>query len=163
VARRLVLDLAVCESCEECSARCSYFYRADPGETGLRDLREDAIFRIVCRRCTHASCARACPRGALERGADGVMVRHNLRCVSCKSCVAACPFGTIYPDLVPFYAVPCDRCAGRDDAAPACVASCAHGGLAWRDVRDDDGDLHALSETVAVRAPRWVAREEVRR
>ena len=39
----------------------------------------------------------------------GVIMRYNLRCVSCKSCALACPFGTIYTEMLPFYATHCDQ------------------------------------------------------
>ena len=159
---RLVLDLERCQRCPDCSVRCDYVYRAAPGEDGLRALREEATFLLVCRRCENASCVAACPTEALERRSDGVMVRHNLRCISCKSCVSACPFGTILPDLVPFYAVPCDHCAlRRNGGPPACVDSCADGALVWRDVTGEEPDLHVLSDVMAVRTPRWRKREEV--
>jgi len=161
MARRLVLDLEHCQECGECTARCDYLYRARPEDHGLLALREEATFLIVCRRCEHASCALACPTGALERRPDGVMIRHNLRCVSCRSCVAACPFGTILPDLVPFYVVPCDRCAERANGGPpSCADTCSHGALTWREAADDEPGLHVLAGRIAVRARRWRKREE---
>lgn len=157
----LVLDLERCAECERCAAVCDR--RAPrPGEHPIAALREDATFLLVCRRCEHANCAAACPAEALERGPDGVMVRHNLRCVSCKSCVAACPFGTVLPELVAFYSVVCDGCAApADGAAPGCVATCTGAALEWREAASDEPDLHRLTERIAVRALRWRKREEV--
>jgi Fe-S-cluster-containing hydrogenase component 2 len=89
------------------------------------------------------------------------MVRHDLRCVSCESCVAACPFGTIWPELVSFYTVPCDLCDGRHDGdGPLCARTCEHGAIAWREVPAGERDLHVLSEPLAVRGSRWRKREE---
>jgi Fe-S-cluster-containing hydrogenase component 2 len=161
MSMRLVVDLEQCDACDDCVAECDYFWRVRAAERGVQSLREYATFLLVCRRCEHASCAQACPHDALERDADGVMTRHNMRCVSCKTCVSACPFGTIYPELVAFYSVPCDLCAGRNGQPPRCARTCAHGGIAWLDVEKDDKEVHVLSEALAVRAPRWTRREAV--
>lgn len=160
MARRLVLDLDRCGACRECTARCDVLHRPGGDGEAVTALREEATFALVCRRCEHAACAAACPAQALERRPDGVMVRHNLRCVSCGSCVVACPFGTILPELVAFYVVPCDRCASATNGtAPPCAGSCTGGALEWRETADDEPDLHVLSEPLAVRAVRWRKRE----
>ncbi|GAG96045.1 unnamed protein product [marine sediment metagenome] len=96
MTKRLIIDLALCDQCDSCAVGCG----------GLLSLREKATFELVCRRCAQASCIIACPFGALERLDDGAVIkRHNLRCVSCKLCAQACPFGTIYPELLPFYSL----------------------------------------------------------
>ena len=124
---RLIIDLDRCGRCESCSVRCSYHDRPHAGDHGMYLLLERATFAVVCRRCRHASCIEACPFDALERDGDCLVRRHNLRCVSCKSCAVACPFGTIYPELLTFYERQCDGCIGNDGQAPACVASCHRG------------------------------------
>ena len=96
MTEQLIIDLAACDRCASCTVECA----------GLLSLREKATFELLCRRCEQASCILACPFGALERIDDGgVIRRHNLRCVSCKLCAQACPFGTIYPELLPFYSL----------------------------------------------------------
>ena len=159
MSRRLLIDLYKCEACTECGVTCDYFYRADKEDHGMLALRERATFLIVCRRCEEASCVNACPVEALERQADGVLLRHNLRCISCQGCVNACPFGTIYPDMVPFYESPCDYCLGRIEAEPACVSSCAKNALEYRDVDPSEESVHLIDDFLAVRAPKWEKRE----
>ena len=91
MTERIIIDLAVCDRCEQCTA----------GPAALA-LREKATFELVGRRCEQASCVMACPFAALERTEEGIVKRHNMRCVSCKSCALACPFGTIYMELLPY-------------------------------------------------------------
>ncbi|MCI0523200.1 MAG: 4Fe-4S binding protein, partial [Bacteroidales bacterium] len=62
---------------------------------GLKTIRELATFRFTCRRCEDAPCIAVCPADALEKDSDGVIMRHTNLCVSCKSCVTICPFGTM--------------------------------------------------------------------
>jgi Fe-S-cluster-containing hydrogenase component 2 len=116
VAKRLFIDLNKCDGCDKCAVKCAYFYRSQAADHGVLALREMAAFALVCRRCEDPSCVAACKFEALERQGDGVLKRHNLRCVSCKSCSHACPFGTIYPETLPFYVSACDFCAAAGDA-----------------------------------------------
>lgn len=73
---------------------------AGPGVTGgLRSIRELATFRFTCRRCEEAPCIAVCPADALEKDGMGMIKRHTNLCISCKSCVTICPFGTIMTDF----------------------------------------------------------------
>lgn len=158
--KRLVIDLAACDRCERCGVVC------DPacgdGAGAMLSLREHATFELVCRRCAHASCIVACPFDALERSdAGGVIKRHNLRCVSCKSCALACPFGTIYSELLPFYSLDyasaCRACMG--ETPPSCVATCKHDAVEWRFVETGEDDVHIVDDFLAARVRKWVRRE----
>jgi len=66
---------------------------------GLKTIRELATFMFTCRRCEDAPCISVCPVEALEKDKDGVIMRHTNLCVSCKSCVTICPFGTMMTDF----------------------------------------------------------------
>ena len=80
---------------------------------------------------------------------------HLLRCVSCKLCTQACPFGTIYPEMVGFYASPCDYCLGRATEEPPCVSGCVQDAIAFREVKPSEQDMIIIDEHLAVIAPRW--------
>jgi formate dehydrogenase iron-sulfur subunit len=66
---------------------------------GLKTIRELATFRFTCRKCEDAPCIGVCPADALEKDENGVVVRYTNLCVSCKSCVTICPFGTMMTDF----------------------------------------------------------------
>ena len=66
---------------------------------GMKSIRELAIFRFTCRKCEDAPCISVCPADALEKDEQGVINRHTNLCVSCKSCVTICPFGTMMTDF----------------------------------------------------------------
>jgi Fe-S-cluster-containing hydrogenase component 2 len=76
----------------------AYFYPS-LNLNGLKTIRELATFRFTCRKCEDAPCIAVCPADALEKDGDGVVERHTNLCVSCKSCVMICPFGTIMTDF----------------------------------------------------------------
>ena len=66
---------------------------------GLKTIRELATFRFTCRKCEDAPCIAVCPVEALEKDAEGIVTRHTNLCISCKSCVTICPFGTMMTDF----------------------------------------------------------------
>lgn len=66
---------------------------------GLKTIRELATFRFTCRKCEDAPCIAVCPAEALEKDEEGIIDRHTNLCVSCKSCVTICPFGTMMTDF----------------------------------------------------------------
>jgi formate dehydrogenase iron-sulfur subunit len=66
---------------------------------GLKTIRELAAFRFTCRRCEDAPCISVCPVEALEKDSEGIINRHTNLCISCKSCVTICPFGTMMTDF----------------------------------------------------------------
>ena len=66
---------------------------------GLKTIRELAVFQFTCRKCEDAPCISVCPADALEKDDNGLVTRHTNLCVSCKSCVTICPFGTMMTDF----------------------------------------------------------------
>lgn len=156
MAKRLFIDLNKCDACEECTVTCVGSGRAEAADRGMLALRELAAFAVVCRRCEEPDCAAACKYEALERQTDGMMKRYNMRCVSCKSCSHACPFGIIYPETLPFYVVPCDFCARVDDEKMPCAIACVKQAVEFRDVEESPKEgIFLVGERLAVKAPRW--------
>jgi len=76
----------------------AHFYQS-LNTNGLKTIRELAVFRFTCRKCEDAPCISVCPTEALEKDSDGIIDRHTNLCISCKSCVAICPFGTMMTDF----------------------------------------------------------------
>jgi Fe-S-cluster-containing dehydrogenase component len=153
MAKRLFIDLEKCRKCKECPVTCSYYYH--PGNNGVLALREFATYAVICRQCEEAGCVNACPKEALEKQEDGTLKRYNMRCVSCKSCGIACPFGTILPELLPFYNSACDYCLGRAQEAgtPDCVGSCPEKAIEFREVSEEpDKNIFLIGEHLAVYA-----------
>lgn len=157
---RLYVDLDVCASktCALCQVQCSYFYH--PENNGVASLLELATFSLVCRRCEEPHCVNACPREALEQQPEKnkLLVRHTMRCVSCRSCSHACPYGTIYPDYVAPVAHNCDFCLDRRDenSPPLCVATCPHGALAVRPVTEPlEKNTYLVGDNLMVHSTHW--------
>jgi Fe-S-cluster-containing dehydrogenase component len=96
---------------------------------------------VACHHCEQPACVAACPSRAYEKGADGVVIHHEARCIGCRYCEMACPFGAPKYDAAQGVMTKCDFCrhestgradrpglapAGADMPAhtPACIAAC---------------------------------------
>ena len=158
---RLFVDLNICEQaeCKACTARCSYFYH--PENNGVLSIAELASYALVCRRCEEPHCVAACPVEALEQQPDmeNLLVRHSIRCVSCKTCSHACQYGTIYPENVPMLIHNCDFCLDRRDneAEPLCATTCEYGALRLQsgdqELSDDD---FLVGDNLIVHSTHWM-------
>lgn len=150
--KRLLIDLDACSKCEECGMLCSYIQH--PANNGISNLRELAHFAIICRRCDDAPCIRSCPWEALEMQSYNMLKRYMMRCTSCKSCSRACPFGTIYPETIPFIVARCDYCLGRlsEGQSPICLESCTHGGVKFGEFEENlEENIYKVSEYLLVK------------
>jgi anaerobic dimethyl sulfoxide reductase subunit B (iron-sulfur subunit) len=82
---------------------------------------------VQCQHCEDPLCAAVCPTEALYKDEAGGPVRLAVdKCVGCRACVIACPFGAIDLDEAEGKAVKCDLCEGIVQAGeePRCVAAC---------------------------------------
>jgi formate dehydrogenase iron-sulfur subunit len=84
-----------------------------------------------CMHCLEPSCASACPVGAWSKREDGPVVYDSSRCIGCRYCMNACPFGVPHFDwnkgiLEQPLITKCTMCAHRIDNGeePACVQTC---------------------------------------
>ena len=160
---RLYIDLDICTAgeCKKCEIKCSYFYHTQgSGNNGILSVAELATYALVCRKCEEPHCVNACPKEALEQDKekDKLLARHNMRCVSCKSCSHACPYGTIYPELVPLLVSNCDFCLDRrkEKDEPLCIKSCPYGALSLKkgDVKLDENTF-LVGDNLTVHSTHW--------
>lgn len=104
----------------------------------LKVIKADNVcMPVTCHHCDDAPCAGACPTAAISQVQDTIQIDPG-RCIGCKSCMIACPYGMIEvvatPVSRPFAGVrlamgtiaraqKCDLCIDRA-RGPACVAAC---------------------------------------
>ena len=84
-----------------------------------------------CMHCTDAGCIKVCPTEALYHTEFGSVSLHVDKCIGCKECIAACPFGVPKYDETANKIYKCDLCYTRlkGNQPPACVLSCPTGTL----------------------------------
>ena len=153
--KRLFIDLEICYKCKECVAECSYFYH--PENNGVVSLLELVSKVEVCRRCEAAPCVEACVFDALEKQPDGSLKRYSMLCTGCQTCSLACPFGVIYPEIVPYITSQCDYCVGRCNGnEPECVKTCPHNAIKYIEVEESkENDIYLVGEHLAVHSIPW--------
>ncbi len=106
MARKILIDIEKFRSSPGKNGEASPpegLYGPSVGSNGLKSIRELAVFQFTCRRCTDAPCISVCPADALEKNKEGIITRSTNLCVSCKSCVVICPFGTMMTDFFEYH------------------------------------------------------------
>jgi len=152
--RAVLVDTTVCVGCRGCEAACAE-------ANGLPDPAPDAdayatqrktsqnAFTVVnriekpsgepryvkrqCMHCVEPACASACPVRALDKEPTGPVAYHGDRCMGCRYCMVACPFGVPkyqYEKAIPLVRK-CTFCATRqaEGKRPGCVSVCPSGAL----------------------------------
>jgi Fe-S-cluster-containing dehydrogenase component len=162
--KRLLVDIpALIDSGVEVDQiECEYlFHRKNKGPTSVVEVAEFASF---CRQCKDAFCVTACPKDALEHLDTGVIKRWNMRCVGCKSCVIACPFGTIFPEAINYISSKCDFCLSKlndnPDYEPVCVKTAPDGTMTMLMLEGEkENNVLFVGDHLAVRSPNWLKKE----
>jgi len=146
----------------------THYHNAFPGKAGrfLSKAVEHNPFLVLCNHCENPPCVRACPtKATFKRESDGIVLMDFHRCIGCRFCMAACPFGARsfnYRDPRPFIrelndkfptrakgvVEKCNFCAEllAEGEMPACVVA-AEGKLAFGDLYDPESNVRELIKT----------------
>lgn len=65
----------------------------DKEDEFLAQKFHDLGFLVTCNHCKNAPCVQACPTQATFKRKDGIVIMDYHRCIGCRFCMAACPFG----------------------------------------------------------------------
>ena len=146
----------------------AHYHNAFPGKAArfLSEEVEHKPFFVLCNHCENPPCVRACPtKSTWKRESDGVVLMDFHRCIGCRFCMAACPFGARsfnYRDPRPFIkeinvkfptrakgvVEKCNFCVERLAVGqlPACV-EVSEGKLAFGDLYDPESNVRELIRT----------------
>lgn len=135
MSKRIVVHPEHCTGCRLCELACSFEktgqFSAVHSRIQVAAFDESASFvPLVCTQCDGAWCFKICPIAAVVRDPESKAYRiDNERCVGCRMCIMACPFGSATYDAEHGKAIKCDECGGK----PRCVSVCPNGALTYED------------------------------
>jgi len=179
----LVIDLDICVGCHACAVNCKEWnsgghaapltdkdpYGAKPigvwfnrihtfeASAGDGEPSRTVHFPKSCLHCEDAACVTVCPTGAsFKRDEDGIVLVNEDKCIGCKLCSWACPYGAREYDEDEGVMKKCTLCIDRIynknmdevDRIPACVSTCPASARHFGDLGDPDS---AVSKLVAER------------
>ena len=124
-----------CTGCLQCEMACSLAQEGEvnPSKSRIKVFTfhyEGRFVPYTCTQCAEAWCMQACPVDAIVyNAATGSKDVKADRCVGCKVCTIACPFGTVNYVSATGKVIKCDLCGGD----PACSAACPTAAITYID------------------------------
>jgi molybdopterin-containing oxidoreductase family iron-sulfur binding subunit len=184
----MVVDMQKCkEDCTDCINAChhvhnvpefgnpkeeikwiwrEHFENAFPGqESEYAEVEQmHKPFLVLCNHCDNPPCVRMCPvKATFKRESDGIVMMDFHRCIGCRCCMAACPYGSRsfnwsdprphvaeqdpgFPTRTKGVVEKCNFCAERlaKGLIPACVEACKEKALVFGDVSDPDSEVREI-------------------
>jgi tetrathionate reductase subunit B len=91
----------------------------------------------LCNQCDNPPCVQVCPVGATFSTDEGVVLIDDTRCIGCRYCIQACPYGARYLHPAKQTADKCTFCYHRitKGLLPACVEVCPTQARVFGDLR----------------------------
>ena len=162
----MVIDLRKCDGCKKCTAACQAEHELPQNFEWIKVFEvQDKQGRQYfmprpCFQCENAPCLRVCPVAATFRDSEGVVLVDQDKCIGCRMCMAACPYGARYFNYAdppkpshpfqhptPEFPVPqqkgtvgkCMFCVHRteDGKLPACAEACGMQAIYIGDLVED--------------------------
>ncbi|HHV63693.1 MAG TPA: 4Fe-4S dicluster domain-containing protein [Peptococcaceae bacterium] len=152
----LVIDSRRCIGCHSCTVACRvhnelpidmiYNPVTTVGPKGVFPHVRMMHIPLLCMHCDNPPCVDACPTGASQQRPDGIVWVDQNKCVGCKACVMACPYGARVSNKETGTVQKCDFCMERveDGLLPFCVKTCHQKARIFGDLDDKDSDVFKL-------------------
>ena len=99
----IVVNLDRCTGCYSCEITCKMENDIALGEHWNKMLQRGPFgdypnmtrypLPTMCQQCADAPCVHVCPTGASYRDGNNVVLIDREKCIGCKYCMMACPYG----------------------------------------------------------------------
>ncbi len=129
----------------------------------LADAFKGKAIPALCNHCDNPPCVRVCPTQATWKRADGIVMMDWHRCIGCRYCMAACPYGSRsfnwvdprphvaalnpdFPTRTKGVVEKCNLCEERLAVGkpPACVEVCPQKALVFGNLNDPESPIRSL-------------------
>lgn len=148
----MLIDLSHCIGCNACVVACkmenevpltkfnTWIESWDVDDNG--SIRRANLPKL-CNHCENPACVHVCPTGASHVAEDGTVQIDDEKCIGCKYCMAACPFGVRWANDETGDIHKCTLCEHRTQYGllPACVGNCVTGARIFGDLNDADSEI----------------------
>jgi len=173
----MVIDLKRCVGCNACTVACRAEHGMPAGvnhhrivkyESGTYPKAKMGFIPMSCMHCRETPCVAVCPTNASYRQDDGIVLGDKEKCIGCRACMQACPYGarqflwamqgyfgetrTPYEQhkqkgLAPGLVVKCNFCKHRleEGKTPACVFTCPAQARYFGDLDDPQSEVAQLA------------------
>jgi molybdopterin-containing oxidoreductase family iron-sulfur binding subunit len=187
----MVIDLAACskkDGCTDCIAACHRIHNVPLIDSKKEEIKwiwtapfqeafgaqahgymsEERRLKpvlVLCNHCENPACVSVCPTRATFRRDDGLVMMDYHRCIGCRYCMAACPYGARsfnwrdprphikeidagFPTRARGVVEKCSFCDERlaKGLMPACVEACREKGLFFGDLNDRNSEVRKIIE-----------------
>ena len=135
----------------------------DQGSLYTAEAFRDRPVLVFCNHCDNPPCVRVCPTKATWKRQDGIVMMDWHRCIGCRYCVAACPYGSRsfnwldprpsvekltldFPTRTKGVVEKCNFCEERlaKGEQPACVLACKEKALVFGNLNDPTSAVRDL-------------------
>lgn len=135
-----------------------------------RGLNHKSVI-LLCNHCDNPPCTNVCPTKATWKREDGIVMMDWHRCIGCRYCIAACPYGSRsfnwrdprpfikeinpeFPTRTKGVVEKCTFCAEllARNKIPRCVEACKKNALIFGDLNNPSSEIRKiLSENFSIR------------
>ena len=143
------------------------YEHAFPGQENkyMSEHMKDMPFVVLCNHCENPPCVRVCPTQATFKLPNGITMQDEHRCIGCRFCMAACPYGSrsfnwsdpaaghqardheqAVSDAIKGVVEKCTFCTERLAVGklPACVEAAPKGALLFGDMEDPNSEVRKI-------------------
>lgn len=166
MARSVLYDSTLCVGCraceQACAARWDLPYNDSIGTeerlsahklttivTHPDKIKGDRYSRRMCMHCAEPTCVSVCPVGALQKTALGPVVYDPAKCMGCRYCIQACPYGCRFLNPKKNTADKCTLCYHRitRGLTTACCEACPTHARVLADLKNPKDPVHEFLRT----------------
>ena len=149
----MLIDTRRCVGCFACRVACQMkntlapkegFIHFEHLESGTFPNVDAEVVPMQCMHCKDAPCQHVCPTGATYTNDDGVVLVDAEKCIGCKYCMVACPYGVRMVEEETGVVEKCRFCWSDElggPNSPSCVGTCIADARIFGDLDDPDSDV----------------------